>query len=342
VVRVGSPSAISGETTNVSFMGRPSPAERWFFEEDVVEVLVRDGEGPYVLRNGTHQLSDERFADDAAIVQCITKLLARARTRVERTPGFVEAILDSGARLVASLPPCSKRPGFVFRRRVETTLTADSLVESGAISRGAFQLLWRALLADVTIVFLAAEPELASPWAWTLAEHGASNDRWAVVGRWPHRGALGPGTTCVVVPSGDIVAWTEAVARAHALGAERLLIEADADRPQRMSPAGCRRLSQAMASVSTPAVLSVVSHTSAEAFAGRDRPVLVATCGARDGSPCVESVWEASQSGRRSRARELYARQAGRLSPSGRLPSFLDALAERGLIPKDELLFVFD
>jgi pilus assembly protein CpaF len=101
---------------------------------DVTDVMVNGPEQVYVDRGEGLELTDVRFADDAAVRRLAQRLAGSGGRRLDDATPFVDLRLADGTRFHAVLAPVA-RPGTVLSLRVprQRAFTLDELVESGTI-----------------------------------------------------------------------------------------------------------------------------------------------------------------------------------------------------------------
>jgi pilus assembly protein CpaF len=130
-----------------------SAAER----EDIVEQIVYEVTGPrpdraavprpddqrhpgqrpkdvYVERRGRLSKTNILFRDDAHLLSVIDRIVSRVGRRVDESSPMVDARLPDGSRVNAIIPPLALNGPVLSIRRFGTGLTAQQLVEKGALT----------------------------------------------------------------------------------------------------------------------------------------------------------------------------------------------------------------
>ena len=119
----------------------------------VTEIMVDRPERVFVVRSGQLQEANVQFASIEDLRAAIDAALAQGGVKFEAGQTLAEARLPDDARVLAALPPTAvDGPCLMVRKVFHSPMTKDRLIEFGAISREAFELLERAILARQTIL----------------------------------------------------------------------------------------------------------------------------------------------------------------------------------------------
>ena len=110
------------------------PLEPYMQDPDVTDILVNGPHEVFVERFGQLQLTNTVFADDAHLMQIISRIVARVGRRIDEHSPMVDARLPDGSRMNAVIPPLSlSGPVLSIRRFGAEPLTIDDLIERGSI-----------------------------------------------------------------------------------------------------------------------------------------------------------------------------------------------------------------
>ena len=110
------------------------PIEPLFRDASVTDILVNGHRSVYIERQGRLQPVDVRFRDDRHLLGVIDRIVSRVGRRVDEASPMVDARLPDGSRINAIIPPLAIDGPVLSIRRFGATLTADHLVERGAMS----------------------------------------------------------------------------------------------------------------------------------------------------------------------------------------------------------------
>ena len=118
------------------------PIEPLLQDETVCDILVNGHDEVYVERHGKLFKTSARFKDDAHLMRIIEKIVSAVGRRVDETTPMVDARLADGSRVNAIIPPLAlDGPSLSIRRFGTDPLTFEDLIQSGAISAEAVELL---------------------------------------------------------------------------------------------------------------------------------------------------------------------------------------------------------
>ena len=129
------------------------PLERLLRDPLVTDVLVNGPSSVWVERSGTMSLTPVVFADDAAVVASVERVLAPLGLRIDRASPTVDARLADGSRLHAVIPPVAvDGPIVAVRRFTKAVRTLDELVESGSATLEVADMLRKAVVDRENLV----------------------------------------------------------------------------------------------------------------------------------------------------------------------------------------------
>lgn len=128
------------------------PIEPLFRDATVSDILVNGPRDVYIERHGRLQPIDVRFRDDAHLLAVIDRIVSRVGRRVDEASPMVDARLPDGSRVNAIIPPLAIDGAVLSIRRFGATLTADGLVNLGAMSPEMMTLLAGCVRARLNIL----------------------------------------------------------------------------------------------------------------------------------------------------------------------------------------------
>lgn len=131
------------------------PLEHLLRAEGVTDVLVNGPDAVYVDRGDGLELTQVRFADDAAVRRLAQRLAAGAGRRLDDASPYVDLRLADGSRFHAVLAPLA-RPGTTISLRVprRRAFSLTELVEAGSLPAEGARLL--RLVVERRLAFLVS------------------------------------------------------------------------------------------------------------------------------------------------------------------------------------------
>jgi pilus assembly protein CpaF len=129
------------------------PLERFLGDPRVSEIMVVDPDTIYIEKEGKILKSGARFTDDDRVRAVIERIVAPLGRRIDESSPLVDARLKDGSRVNAVIRPLALRGSCItIRKFARIPLTADKLVELGALTQGMAQFLARSVIAKKNIV----------------------------------------------------------------------------------------------------------------------------------------------------------------------------------------------
>jgi Flp pilus assembly CpaF family ATPase len=114
----------------------------------ISEIMVVRSDEIYVERNGVIEKSGRRFISDKVTESIIERIVAQVGRRIDRSQPLVDARLPDGSRVNAVIPPLAVfGPCLTIRKFPIQRLTMDDLIEGGTLSKAAATFL-RACVID--------------------------------------------------------------------------------------------------------------------------------------------------------------------------------------------------
>ncbi len=136
----------------VDELGGLGPLEGILRDPAVTDVMVNGADEVHVERDGRLSRCAVSFDDDEQLVRVLSRTLGPLGSRLDRAHPFVDAVLPSGVRLHAILPPLADRP-LVTLRRVPAVLPSwEELVAWGTVPTDLRDLLLEAVATRRNLV----------------------------------------------------------------------------------------------------------------------------------------------------------------------------------------------
>lgn len=111
------------------------PLEELLADDGVTEIMVNRFDEIYVERSGRLTRHPLTFTGDRAVMGVIERIVAPLGRRIDESSPMVDARLKDGSRVNAIIPPLAlKGPCLTIRKFAKRKLSADDLVQFGAIS----------------------------------------------------------------------------------------------------------------------------------------------------------------------------------------------------------------
>jgi len=158
------------------------PLAPLYSDPEVLEIMVDAPERVLVERSGQLEEAGVRFESAEALRGVIEAALAVGGVRMAAGQTVGEARLPGAARMLAVLPPTAPQgPCLVLRKLHPATLTWEEVIERGAITREALDLLRGALRAHASILIAGAAGSGKTTVANLLAQDIPPQERVLVV-----------------------------------------------------------------------------------------------------------------------------------------------------------------
>lgn len=111
------------------------PLEELLDDASVTEIMVCQFDKIYVERRGRIEKHALTFTSDRAVMGVIERIVAPLGRRIDESSPMVDARLKDGSRVNAIIPPLAlKGPALTIRKFARYKMTAENLVQLGAIS----------------------------------------------------------------------------------------------------------------------------------------------------------------------------------------------------------------
>lgn len=109
------------------------PVEALLRDPAVTDVCCNGPDEVWVERDGRLARTDVAWRDAEAMVATVRRVVAGASGRLDRTSPCVDAVLPSGVRLHAAIPPVVARPTLTLRRVASVVPTWDDYLAGGVL-----------------------------------------------------------------------------------------------------------------------------------------------------------------------------------------------------------------
>ena len=120
---------------------------------EVSEIMVNGCDRIFVERAGRLERTDRRFDDEEHLMTVIDRMVRSSGRRVDQSSPMVDARLPDGSRLNVVLPPLAvDGPSVTIRKFTAKHLTSADLVERGALSPAAADLIARAVAQRLNVI----------------------------------------------------------------------------------------------------------------------------------------------------------------------------------------------
>ena len=129
------------------------PLEQLLSDDEVREIMVIDAATIYVERNGRIVRSPQRFTDDDRVRAVIERIVTPLGRRIDESSPLVDARLPDGSRVNAIIRPLALRGSCItIRKFARTPLTMTDLLRLGTLSEAMARFLQRSVAAKKNIV----------------------------------------------------------------------------------------------------------------------------------------------------------------------------------------------
>src|SRR4051794_15583005 len=129
------------------------PIEDLLTDDSITEIMVNGPREIFVERDGMLHEVDVHFNDDQHVRRVIDRIVAPLGRRINETTPMVDARLPDGSRVHIVIPPVAlKGPTITIRKFAQSPLTAEALVQRGALSPEIMDFLRICVLGRMNIV----------------------------------------------------------------------------------------------------------------------------------------------------------------------------------------------
>jgi pilus assembly protein CpaF len=129
------------------------PLEQLLADDEVREIMVIDASTIYVERNGRIVRSPQRFTDDDRVRAVIERIVTPLGRRIDESSPLVDARLPDGSRVNAIIRPLALRGSCItIRKFARTPLMMSDLLRLGTLSEAMSRFLFRSVAAKKNIV----------------------------------------------------------------------------------------------------------------------------------------------------------------------------------------------
>ncbi|MCG2837852.1 CpaF family protein [Photobacterium sp. WH77] len=118
------------------------PLQNLLDDPNIDDILINGPKNIYVERSGQLSRISLRFMNDQHVLRVIRRMISPIGRRIDESNPMVDARLPDGSRINAVIPPLSiDGPCLSIRKFKKEGLTADTLIQNGAMSVAMHQLL---------------------------------------------------------------------------------------------------------------------------------------------------------------------------------------------------------
>lgn len=111
------------------------PLEPLLEDPDITEIMVNGPHQVYVERRGKIELSSTKFKDDLHVMNVINRIVSSVGRRIDEASPMVDARLLDGSRFNAIIPPLAiKGPTVTIRKFFKNPLTVSELIRFTSVS----------------------------------------------------------------------------------------------------------------------------------------------------------------------------------------------------------------
>ncbi|MDF1501870.1 CpaF family protein [Roseisolibacter sp. H3M3-2] len=128
------------------------PIEPLFRDPTISDILINGPKDCYVERRGKLSRVNVTFRDNAHLLTVIDRIVSRVGRRVDESSPMVDARLPDGSRVNAIIPPLALDGPVLSIRRFGAEITAQQLVEKGAMTEEMLYLLAGCVHARLNII----------------------------------------------------------------------------------------------------------------------------------------------------------------------------------------------
>ena len=129
------------------------PLEALLADDTVADILVNSTAPIFVERHGKLEQTRSRFSSDRHLLTIIDRIVSGVGRRIDESSPMVDARLKDGSRVNAVIPPLAiDGPMLSIRRFSVDKLTAENLVENGALSAEVVRLLEAAVKSRLNVL----------------------------------------------------------------------------------------------------------------------------------------------------------------------------------------------
>ena len=128
------------------------PIEPLFRDRTITDILINNARDIFIERGGRLQRVHVQFRNDGHLMAIIDRIVSRVGRRVDESSPMVDARLPDGSRVNVIIPPLSLDGPVLSIRRFGKDISAEQLVEFGALSREMLDLLAGCVKARLNIL----------------------------------------------------------------------------------------------------------------------------------------------------------------------------------------------
>src|SRR5687768_3364230 len=153
------------------------PIEPLFRDGSISDILVNGPKDVYIERRGKLSRTNISFRDNAHLLTVIDRIVSRVGRRVDESSPMVDARLPDGSRVNAIIPPLALDGPVLSIRRFGAEITAQQLVEKGAMTEEMLYLLAGCVHARLNVIAAGATGSGKTPLLNALSSFIRSSGR---------------------------------------------------------------------------------------------------------------------------------------------------------------------
>lgn len=129
------------------------PLQPLLEDESITEIMVNGPQKVFIERKGKLTRTNISFADDAAVLRVIEKIIAPLSRRIDFDTPTVDARLPDGSRVNAVIQPCAiDGPIITIRKFKKDKLTVDQLVSYGSMTKTMAEFIRACVVSRLNII----------------------------------------------------------------------------------------------------------------------------------------------------------------------------------------------
>lgn len=335
------------------------PLEDLLRTPTISEIMVVDRDHIYVEKGGVLENSGRRFLSDAVTQSIIERIVSKVGRRIDKSQPLVDARLTDGSRVNAVIPPLAvSGPCLTIRKFPQRALLIDDLVQRGALTRTVAEFLRAATVVRKNILISGGTGTGKTTLLNCLSDFIPDRERIVTIEDTAELQLKKEHVVRLETKKANIEGAGEYSIRDLVKNALRM-------RPDRIIVGECRGgealdMLQAMNTGHDGSMTTIHANSSADVILrlevlvqmasplpidsihrqiGSAVDIIVQLSRLRDGRRIVSEVTEVvgtDEESSRVQLKTLFRfinnENGGQLYPTGRLPTFMDRLIEKGLI----------
>jgi pilus assembly protein CpaF len=125
--------------------------EKYFFDPEITDIVVNNTE-IRIIKKGKRTIADEKFEDTYQVHTILDRMLAPTGRKIDSSTPRVNARLFDGSRLHACVTPTAVDGILITIRRFPETISVETLIKNGTLSKNLLEFLRACVVARQSIV----------------------------------------------------------------------------------------------------------------------------------------------------------------------------------------------